>query len=726
MIKEKNVEDSHETVKFNNKKKIILGSIIGVLIGSLISVSYAFFTFSKTSNNNSQLVAGDIYMKYTGNNELDFEGAMPSSTYTAGKYFEFEVSGKNTTTNKDIIYDIVINHGIDNPKSRTTRIADKFLKFRLVEVVEENNVRQEVTPDLIEGKSYNEINNTRIYVRTIPKNTTTEIKHIYRLYAWIDQSVVISNNGGDYTPAEWANLYASIRVDVTGDFTKKEVAVSISKKIQQLATSTSYVKNYTTDYINNSSYTYNGTRFNTQDTVGENTNKKDVYYFTGDDAVTYGNVLFGGFCWQIIRTTDTGGVKLIYNGVAENNQCLTSRANGKGINGANGTQKTTMTAATKYGTGFTYDLTSGQFTLTGVMDKTWANNASELTGTYTCLSGETSCTTLYYVGHYQSATEASTASYTIGDNAHYSQIGKSAYNAYYDSAALVGYMYNKAYVYANNAKTGNHYANSVTYSNGVYTLVNPTEEVASAATPGYQYVCDGGEIINGDTITCQTPKVRFYYYNDYHVVLENGDINPVYTMLNGKTQGETEDADINKYNSAIKGLVDNWYKQNIDNQNAIKGLIDTSAVYCNDRSSSNNYGSWNKDAADLTTYLNFKQYYTNVDLRCENITDRFAVGNEKANLEYPVGLLTEPERGLMNYAYAKTGQTYWGASPSTFSNSNGYARVRAVNASGNSGSATNYYSYAARPVVTLSMTAEIEEGDGTYESPYVIGPKIAR
>ena len=46
MIKEKNVEDSHETIKFNNKKKIILGSIIGVLIGSLISVSYAFFTFS--------------------------------------------------------------------------------------------------------------------------------------------------------------------------------------------------------------------------------------------------------------------------------------------------------------------------------------------------------------------------------------------------------------------------------------------------------------------------------------------------------------------------------------------------------------------------------------------------------------------------------------------------------------------------------------------------------
>jgi len=33
------------------------------------------------------------------------------------------------------------------------------------------------------------------------------------------------------------------------------------------------------------------------------------------------NVIFGNFCWQIVRTTDTGGVKLIYNGLVNNNQC---------------------------------------------------------------------------------------------------------------------------------------------------------------------------------------------------------------------------------------------------------------------------------------------------------------------------------------------------------------------------------------------------------------------
>lgn len=37
-----------------------------------------------------------------------------------------------------------------------------------------------------------------------------------------------------------------------------------------------------------------------------------IYYYRG--AVTNNNVKFAGFCWQIVRTTETGGVKLVYNG----------------------------------------------------------------------------------------------------------------------------------------------------------------------------------------------------------------------------------------------------------------------------------------------------------------------------------------------------------------------------------------------------------------------------
>ena len=48
------------------------------------------------------------------------------------------------------------------------------------------------------------------------------------------------------------------------------------------------------------------------DGEGANTYANPVYYFKGD--VKDNNVLFAGYCWKIVRTTDTGGVKLIYNG----------------------------------------------------------------------------------------------------------------------------------------------------------------------------------------------------------------------------------------------------------------------------------------------------------------------------------------------------------------------------------------------------------------------------
>lgn len=43
-----------------------------------------------------------------------------------------------------------------------------------------------------------------------------------------------------------------------------------------------------------------------------------IYYYRG--AVTNNNVLFANLCWKIVRTTEKGGVKLIYNGVPSNNK----------------------------------------------------------------------------------------------------------------------------------------------------------------------------------------------------------------------------------------------------------------------------------------------------------------------------------------------------------------------------------------------------------------------
>ncbi len=53
---------------------------------------------------------------------------------------------------------------------------------------------------------------------------------------------------------------------------------------------------------------------------GTENNANPIMYYRG--AVTNNNVRFANFCWKIVRTTETGGVKLIYNGRPnDNGQC---------------------------------------------------------------------------------------------------------------------------------------------------------------------------------------------------------------------------------------------------------------------------------------------------------------------------------------------------------------------------------------------------------------------
>lgn len=208
----------------NNKRKIILGSIIGVFIGTLLSVSYAFFSYTNSQASNSQLVTGNIYMRYKEDNTLTIEEAMPRSGPIENKYFEFTIEGKNTTEDKDIWYDVVLTHGglpENSTKTEDNRIEDKYLRFKLVEVI--NN-----SESIIENNiKYNTLTNRRIYVNKIEHGT--EPNRTYRLYMWIDNSVGIGNTSdARYSISEWNNLFASIKVNVTGDFNEKYVTTNPS------------------------------------------------------------------------------------------------------------------------------------------------------------------------------------------------------------------------------------------------------------------------------------------------------------------------------------------------------------------------------------------------------------------------------------------------------------------------------------------------------------------
>ena len=201
--------------KFSNKKKIILGSIIGVLVGTLFSVSYAMYTFSKPGIT-SQLVTGDIYMKYTEGSALNLSGVMPSSTYptaATGNYFQFQIAGTNTSSG-DISYNLKLVHGdLPSGKSESNRIGDQWLYFKLVEV----SGNAETT--LVSDVHFNSISNSLLHTMTVPAGTNSLTTRTFRLYARISETLGIGNGTGvTYSQSEWNNLFASIKVNAEGGY----------------------------------------------------------------------------------------------------------------------------------------------------------------------------------------------------------------------------------------------------------------------------------------------------------------------------------------------------------------------------------------------------------------------------------------------------------------------------------------------------------------------------
>ena len=128
-------------------------------------------------------------------------------------YFEFNIDGKNTS-NKDINYNIKLAHGdvIEN-KTENNRLMDKYLIFKLVEVINNEEV------ELVDNIKYGNINNNIIYKNIISKNTNEEINHTYRLYMIVDPNLMIGNlEGAVYSFEGYANLFASIKVNVDGNY----------------------------------------------------------------------------------------------------------------------------------------------------------------------------------------------------------------------------------------------------------------------------------------------------------------------------------------------------------------------------------------------------------------------------------------------------------------------------------------------------------------------------
>ena len=279
----------------NKKLYITLFALSIIFLG--IGGTFAYLTTSVTATNITQVKAGNLTMTIDGggNANVSFMPAKCTSEYAIKK--TIKASAKNTSGGK-VSFSVGMNVAVlsDSLKRSTMKYALTTVANSCTDglIANGNFSNATVGSDIwLVKNDYDNITNT--------SNTYTKT---YYLYIWLDEK-------------ETQNLSGSISVNMKGT-SSNNPNLTTEADIEK-ASLYDIVKNAadtttTIDFSQTSAQDNNNGIYMTTDTEGN----VPVYYYRGN---VDNRLIFANFCWRIIRTTETGGVKLIYDGVPSNGQC---------------------------------------------------------------------------------------------------------------------------------------------------------------------------------------------------------------------------------------------------------------------------------------------------------------------------------------------------------------------------------------------------------------------
>ena len=614
------------------------------------------------------------------------------------------------TDSEYIVYTLKTNDGNNVVKANSSKNIELIVTYK-----------KEIDSSLLNNNKYDASNNLKLSLNTSLKEkelniiTTDDLKNpltrssIIRMIILLLISLLIINlnlhKNNKY------NMYLILIISILFipigyAACKCDIEVNSTIEIEKLPKLYDTIKEIETE--DNSCITkYEG---NVTDEVGKTVSAKNVYFNKCEDKR---NIIFADNCWQIIRTTENGGTKVIYNGEPVNGKCETNRPDHKGVTSSYN-YETYIKYELLYGNSFTYDSNTNTFTLVDTQLNTWTDaTSSDLIGKYTCGNTSDTCETLYNINNYISDTNAHINVYTISD-INYAEIANITYNAFTESPAMVGYMFNNIY-YAQTINPGNteyKYGNSFTYNEntGLYELSGQTKNSNNwnedlETLSNTHYTCWN---LSGK---CENISYIFYTLNDEasYINLSNGE--SINDALNKMLY-----ENVNVYNSDAKGIIDNWYQEKLLNYS---NKIDN-PVYCNDRTIVN-YSGWNPNISNYNSNMKFKNETSITSLECTNKTDQFSTNNNKAKLTYPIALITGPEESILNNpTLLATNSIWWTLSPFAYCNHRS-ASNKIIMANGTHDDEHSSTAFGIRPVITLKDTNLITSGNGSAENPWKIG-----
>ena len=384
-----------------------------------------------------------------GTVNLESESGTPKITWDLGNY-QFLTGGNATLKMKlklkqqyvesEGFYptskNIIVNYKVKDDSAKTKSSTQTPVLKNSYQVIYDTN-----TP---EGCSLPSVASETHYIyQNVAKKSNNLSCEGYLFKGWEideDDSIDIKNVNDD--------VFVMPVHDVTirGTWTRQAITKTMDGTVHEKTTLYKVLKNEAADGTYAKEYTGEH-----QDSMDASKSTQKIYhYYASNNTVANtirdkNNVIFANHCWQMYRTTDTGGVKMIYNGDVVDNKCLDTRGNHVGYSAVN---YQSLSSNYWYGTDYEYDSTTGEFSLTGTKEQaTWNDSTfTELIGKYTCKStGEfDSCSTLYLVDHYYSSSSAYLI--PISADTQYSQIGKMSYfeDITYD-ISYAGYMHNDLY-----------------------------------------------------------------------------------------------------------------------------------------------------------------------------------------------------------------------------------------------------------------------------------------
>ena len=387
------------------KKKLYITLGILSIIFLSIGGTFAYLTTSAVATNITQIKSGNLTMTIDGGGNVNtsFMPAKCTSEYAIKKKI---VATSTNTSGGKVSFSIGMN---------IATLSDSLKRESMRYTLTTN--ASSCTEGIISSGSFknktvgNDIWLIKNDYDNISQSSSTYTKTYY-LYIWLDET-------------ETQNLSGSISVNMKGASSNNPNLPIDYGYNDGNGTNTLFYK------IKSSANKYTRIDFSKQSsadgtkgiyTTTNTENNVPVYYYRG--AVDNNHVLFANFCWRIVRTTETGGVKLIYDGKPSNGQCNNTGAdttigniqfntsyNSPAYVGymynvaytASSKDITTLSGNIVFGNDATYDASTKKYTLKDTKTLTnpsnWGTEYSNYTDRYhyTCFSSGTTCQSVYYI-----------------------------------------------------------------------------------------------------------------------------------------------------------------------------------------------------------------------------------------------------------------------------------------------------------------------------------------